>query len=119
MSELEGRRILVVDDEPFMRMTIKAVLRVIDQFVIAEADNGVVAFGLVAEFKPDVVLGDVAMPHMAGIRRAVARASQAGAARHAGYNAYREIPGGDGDRCCAAAGQRLPDQAGLAEVARC
>ena len=67
MSELEGRRILVVDDEPFMRRTIKAVLRVIDQFVIAEADNGVVALGLLAEFKPDVVLCDVAMPHMDGL----------------------------------------------------
>ena len=64
MSEPGGSRILVVDDEPFMRRTIKAVLRVIDQFVIAEADNGDVALGLLAEFKPDVVLCDVAMPHM-------------------------------------------------------
>jgi CheY-like chemotaxis protein len=51
-----------------MRKTIKAVLRVIDQFVIAEADNGIVALGLLAEFKPDLVLCDVAMPHMDGLK---------------------------------------------------
>jgi CheY-like chemotaxis protein len=67
MSHLEGRRVLVVDDDPFMRTTIKAVLRVINRFIVAEADNGDVALGLLAEFKPDVVLCDVAMPRMDGL----------------------------------------------------
>jgi CheY-like chemotaxis protein len=67
VSNLEGRRILIVDDEPFMRRTIKAVLRVIDHFVVAEADDGDFALGLLIEFKPDVVLCDVAMPRMGGL----------------------------------------------------
>lgn len=68
MSELAGLRILIVDDEPFMRTTIKVVLRAIDRFVVAEADDGDVALQLVSAFKPDVVLCDIDMPRMGGLK---------------------------------------------------
>lgn len=68
MSDLAGRRILIVDDEPFMRATIKAVLRAIDRFIVAEADDGDVALDLVGAFKPDVVLCDITMPRMGGLQ---------------------------------------------------
>ena len=68
MSDLEGLRILVVDDEPFMRMTIKAVLRAIGRVVVAEADDGDTALNLVGEFKPNVVLCDITMPRMGGLQ---------------------------------------------------
>ena len=44
MTNLRNLRVLLVDDEPFMRRTIKAMLRVIDQFVITEADDGSMPF---------------------------------------------------------------------------
>jgi len=67
MSNLEGRKILVVDDDRFIRSTIKLVLRAIDRFVIAEADDGDVALVRTDEFKPDVVLYDITMPRMGGL----------------------------------------------------
>jgi len=68
MNDLAGLKILVVDDERFMRMTIKAVLRAIDRFVVAEAEDGDVALDLVGSFKPDVILCDIAMPRMGGLQ---------------------------------------------------
>jgi DNA-binding NarL/FixJ family response regulator len=68
MSKLEGLKILIVDDEPFVRRTIKAVLRAIDRFDVAEAGDGDVALDLVATFKPDLVLCDIAMPRMGGLQ---------------------------------------------------
>jgi CheY-like chemotaxis protein len=67
MSNLEGCRVLVVDDEPFMRMTIRAVLRAIDRFEVREADDGDAALLLTEQFKPDVVLCDISMPRMGGM----------------------------------------------------
>jgi len=68
MTTLDGTRILVVDDEPFMRMTIKAVLRAAGRFELAEADDGDVALTEVERWKPDVVLCDITMPRMGGLR---------------------------------------------------
>jgi CheY-like chemotaxis protein len=68
MSNLAGRRVLVVDDEPFMRRTIRAVLRAIDQFEIQEADDGDTALVTTDEFKPDVILCDISMPRMGGLQ---------------------------------------------------
>jgi two-component system chemotaxis response regulator CheY len=68
MSNLVGRKILVVDDEPFMRRTIRAVLRAIDQFDIQEADDGDTALVKTDEFRPDVVLCDISMPRMGGLQ---------------------------------------------------
>ncbi|MGA3399537.1 MAG: response regulator [Acetobacteraceae bacterium] len=68
MSNLEGRKILIVDDDRFIRSTIRLVLRAIDRFVIAEADDGDVALVRTDEFKPDVVLCDITMPRMGGLQ---------------------------------------------------
>jgi CheY-like chemotaxis protein len=43
MNNMDGHKILIVDDEPFMRATIKAVLRAVGRFIVAEADDGDVA----------------------------------------------------------------------------
>src|SRR5580704_17877528 len=68
MTTLDGIKILVVDDEPFMRMTIKAVLRAAGRFDVLEADDGDVALPEVERWKPDVVLCDINMPRMGGLR---------------------------------------------------
>jgi two-component system chemotaxis response regulator CheY len=68
MNRLLDLKILIVDDEPFVRSTIKAVLRVIDRFVIAEAGGGEAALSLVADTTPDVVLCDINMAPMSGLQ---------------------------------------------------
>ena len=68
MTNLDGIKVLVVDDEPFMRKTIRAVLRAAGRFVVTEADDGDVALIVAEKFKPDVVLCDITMPRMGGLR---------------------------------------------------
>ncbi len=68
MSNLAGRKILIVDDEPFMRSTIRAVLRAIDRFNVADADDGDIGLELVATFRPELVLCDIAMPRLGGLQ---------------------------------------------------
>lgn len=62
-------RLLIVDDEPLVRMGIKTLLskKYDDQLVIYEAANGVVAKEILQETKVDKVLTDIKMPRMDGI----------------------------------------------------
>ena len=64
---MAGCKILLVDDEPFMRSTIKAVLRLVDRFDVCEADDGDTALVLTDSFQHDVVLCDIFMPRMGGL----------------------------------------------------
>src|SRR5580700_3892038 len=68
MITLDGLRVLVVDDEPFMRRTIRSVLRAVGRFDVREADDGDTALLETARLKPDVVLCDIAMPRVGGLR---------------------------------------------------
>jgi two-component system, chemotaxis family, chemotaxis protein CheY len=70
-SDADLRKVLVVDDEPFMRRTIKAVLRMAGKFLVEEADDGDAALALLPTFKPDIVLCDVQM--LRGHREAALR----------------------------------------------
>ena len=67
MTDLTGLRILIVDDEPFVRTTIKAALRMIGQFIVSEAADGETALGLVHANKPELVLCDINMQTMSGL----------------------------------------------------
>lgn len=67
MGALAGCKVLVVDDDRFIRETIRLVLRAIDRFVVAEADDGDVALVETDNHKPDVVLCDITMPRMGGL----------------------------------------------------
>lgn len=68
MSNLQNLRVLIVDDEPFMRSTIKAMLRIIDRFVVSEAPDGETALQVLPTVKPEVVLCDVNMSPMNGLQ---------------------------------------------------
>jgi DNA-binding NarL/FixJ family response regulator len=61
-------RLLVVDDQPFMRVAIKAILATDSSLeVVGEAQDGQQATRRCRELRPDLVLMDVSMPTMDGI----------------------------------------------------
>jgi two-component system chemotaxis response regulator CheY len=66
MTSPKLSRILVVDDEPFIRRTVKSILRVVGQFHMEEAGDGETALGMMSSFRPDVVFCDVGMKPMSG-----------------------------------------------------
>lgn len=63
-------KILIVDDAKETRETLHNIIKVkVDSsYEIAEAEDGLEALGIVESFKPDIVLTDVLMPKMDGIR---------------------------------------------------
>ncbi|NCE83786.1 response regulator transcription factor [Pseudomonas sp. Q1] len=58
---------IVVDDHPFIRSAVKAILKQEQYEIVAEADNGAEAVQLVREHVPDLVLMDIAMPGVDGL----------------------------------------------------
>ena len=62
-------RVFMVDDHPLMRDGLRALLgRADDIEVIGEAADGASAVGSIVELKPDVVLMDIALPGVDGMR---------------------------------------------------
>lgn len=61
-----GRRVLVVDDEPGLRMTLAANLE-LDGFQVVEAESAAEALERAREQDFDVILTDIRMPGMSGI----------------------------------------------------
>jgi two-component system chemotaxis response regulator CheY len=61
------KKILVVDDSDFMRMTLKSILTTNGYEVIGEARNGNEAIDKYKELKPDIVTMDITMPEKNGI----------------------------------------------------
>ncbi|MDB4868148.1 MAG: two-component response regulator [Cohnella sp.] len=62
--------IVVVDDDPIIRMDIREMLEEEGYEVSGEARNGEEAIELVSRLKPDLVIMDVKMPVMNGIKAA-------------------------------------------------
>ncbi|QQE49208.1 response regulator transcription factor [Micrococcus luteus] len=61
-------RVLLVDDQPLIRLGLGAILRSEDEIeVVGEAADGRAAVELAAALDPDVICMDVQMPHMDGI----------------------------------------------------
>lgn len=61
------KKVLVVDDATFMRITLKRLLERNMFEVVGEAENGLVAVRKYKELKPDIVTMDITMPLMDGI----------------------------------------------------
>ncbi len=63
-------RVLIVDDEPVIRMDLRAMLESMGHTVVGEADNGETALQLARTLKPDLAIVDIMMPGMNGIELA-------------------------------------------------
>ncbi|HET9348029.1 MAG TPA: response regulator transcription factor [Arthrobacter sp.] len=77
MSETGPIRILLVDDQPLLRMGFRLILEGEDDLgIVGEASDGADAIRQVRELTPDVVLMDVRMPVLDGIEatRAITKA---------------------------------------------
>jgi DNA-binding NarL/FixJ family response regulator len=61
-------RVLIVDDHAVVRMGLKALLELHDNYiVVGEADSGLEALKMAEQEQPDVVVMDIRMPGMNGI----------------------------------------------------
>ena len=64
-------RILLADDHPILRSGLKALLNLeSDLKVVGEASNGREAVEMARTLKPDVIVMDISMPEMDGLRAA-------------------------------------------------
>lgn len=64
-------KVVIADDEPLARERLRALLAEhAGVEVVAEADNGLSALQACAEFRPDLVLLDIAMPGVDGLEAA-------------------------------------------------
>lgn len=66
MNEARENKILIVDDEPKIRMFIRANLEA-RGYKVHQAQDGQEAVDMVAQVLPDLVILDLNMPHMDGI----------------------------------------------------
>ena len=65
---MNGKQILIVDDAAFMRMMIKDILTGSGFEIAGEAENGIQAVSMYKKLSPDLVVMDITMPEMDGIR---------------------------------------------------
>ncbi len=65
----EGIRVLIVDDQPRTRQSLKALLATLREVgEVYEAETAMEAIQCVRELEPDVVVMDVRMPEMDGLQ---------------------------------------------------
>ncbi|MFJ2455927.1 response regulator [Pseudomonas protegens] len=60
--------VLVVDDHPVVRLAVRILLEKHDMRVVGEVDNGLDAIELVREHVPDVVILDIGIPKLDGLK---------------------------------------------------
>jgi CheY-like chemotaxis protein len=65
MSDLQKRRILVVDDEECIRAVFAAMLQR-EGYEVAAAQDGFDALLKVSQFEPDLIISDLNMPRISG-----------------------------------------------------
>jgi response regulator NasT len=69
---MQNGKIVIADDDPVIRMDLRAMLEEMGHQVVGEADNGDAAVHLCRKLKPDLVILDVMMPKKNGLEAAAA-----------------------------------------------
>ena len=64
------RKVLIVDDDPFIRKLIATTLEDVAGFELLQASDGAEAVDIAAREKPEIVFLDVDMPRSTGSTRA-------------------------------------------------
>jgi DNA-binding NarL/FixJ family response regulator len=68
-AERMAIRIVLVDDHPIVREGLAAVLATQPDFeIVGQANDGTEAIDIVSALRPDIVVLDLAMPHMDGVQ---------------------------------------------------
>ena len=65
---MEKKRVLIVDDSPYIQKSLAKILEAHDCEVAGMASNGLEAVKLFRELKPDFVTLDLVMPQMGGMQ---------------------------------------------------
>ncbi|MCS5635231.1 MAG: response regulator [Myxococcota bacterium] len=60
-------RVLIADDAPFMRQTLREIIEPLGYEVVAEACSGLEAVELFALYQPDIAVVDMVMPRASGL----------------------------------------------------
>lgn len=63
-----SKRIVLVEDESIVRMDVKMILEDAGYDVVGEAGNGEKAIEVVDQVKPDLIIMDIKMPKMNGLK---------------------------------------------------
>lgn len=61
------KKLLIVDDAAFMRLSIRNMLLKYDLEIVGEAANGAIGVEMYKQLRPDVVTMDITMPEMSGL----------------------------------------------------
>ncbi len=61
------KRVLIIDDAPFIRMTLRKLLENNGYTVVGEAENGKEGIIKFEQHRPDIVTLDITMPEMGGV----------------------------------------------------
>ena len=63
------KKVLIVDDAAFMRLSLRRIIESDDQFeIVGEAENGRIGYEQYKILNPDIVTMDITMPEMDGIQ---------------------------------------------------
>ena len=98
-------RVLVVDDDPFIRKLIVTTLEDVAKTTPAEAEDGEQAVELNAEVSPEIVFLDLNMPRMGGLE--ACRQMRAGGKSQPTIVVLTAFPGDENERAAEEAGADL------------
>jgi AmiR/NasT family two-component response regulator len=69
---MEAVKVILADDDPLIRLDLKATLEALGHRVIGEAEDGRQAVALARSLRPDLAILDIMMPQMNGLDAAQA-----------------------------------------------
>jgi response regulator NasT len=70
VAEVQGRRVLIAEDEALIRLDLREMLQEEGYAVVGEAGDGETAVRLAEELRPELVILDIKMPIMDGLAAA-------------------------------------------------